>query len=358
MKRFLRFMMLLGSIFSIAVSFTSCDDGNGPDSNSTPPQEEVDKFADLYGYWLNSDMSGAIQISEGSTSQCKIQYYVYNVNLPQKYDEVTTYYSGENDMFSALYYDEYWGRCYNVTVRIDSYTQNRLILKNSSNGDNLSSYIFTRVSESEFYQYLTNGGNNTVTPSTGISESDFIGIWKYAGSIFNFKQGGSFDLYILTSASSSYYSNLYTGTWKYNSSTKQLVIDCSYSIYDDSWTIKDVTSTTIKTDRMDFTKEYSLPQKEQPEESNRLAGTNWSGRIDGDYVELSFKTNGTFTENYDGDKSTSTYTELDANTIIIGPGTVMYNTFGQSPIKFELNSNKTKLTFSGNYEKWEFTRMQ
>lgn len=90
--------------------------------------------------------------------------------------------------------------------------------------------------------------------------------------------------------------------------------------------------------------------------SSLLAGTNWSGTIDGDYVELSFKSNGTFVEIYDGDRSTSTYTELDSNTIIIGDGTVMSNTFGENPFHFELSSNKSTLTFSNNYDTWKLKR--
>lgn len=95
-----------------------------------------------------------------------------------------------------------------------------------------------------------------------------------------------------------------------------------------------------------------------PDAENPLAGTNWSGKIDGDYVELSFRSNGTFTENWAGDKSVSTYTILDDRTIVIGDYTVMSNTFGWNPFNFQLNSNKTSLTFWNQYERWTFSRKQ
>lgn len=104
-----------------------------------------------------------------------------------------------------------------------------------------------------------------------------------------------------------------------------------------------------------------LCTNDQPAGSNsggRLARTNWLGLIDGEYVELSFKNGGTFLENFAGEKCYSTYTELDDNKIIIGEGTVMYNTFGWKPVDFILNYNKSQLTIYDDYDEWVFYRMQ
>lgn len=202
------------------------------------------------------------------------------------------------------------------------------------------------------------------TPSTpNISESAFIGIWKIEDHVFELKSNGSLGYYWLTS----YYSNTYRdysdGTWSFDKKTSTLVLIRKFphdgSTYESEFIVKEVSNDyfTISTgDKV--TRQSSLPEKEQSTQSNQLAGTNWSARIDGDYVELSFKNNGTFTEIYAGEKATSTYTELDKNTIIIGDGTVMSNTFGENPFHFELNSNKTKVTFSGIGEKWTFNRKQ
>lgn len=261
MKNVLKLMMLFVMTFGISTMLTSCgddepetpvetpDDNNGDSDNS-------DNFADLYGYWINADKSGAMNIVKYSANQCKVLYYVYCEAFQKKYAEWESYYSG--GAFTVLApYNEYKSGCEAIYVKIKSSSYNKIVLVNSGSVNTLSSYIFSRVSEDEFFEYLENGG-----------------------------------------------------------------------------------------------------KKEPTGQQSQLAGTNWSARIDGDYVELSFKSNGTFTEIWSGEKSNSTYTELDSNTIIIGDGTVLSNIFGESPFNFSLNSNKTQLTLSDRFEKLVFTRKQ
>lgn len=86
-----------------------------------------------------------------------------------------------------------------------------------------------------------------------------------------------------------------------------------------------------------------------------LAGTKWSGKVDGDYVELSFSAYGTLTEKYDGEVTTSSYLELDGQ-LVFGEGSVAYNTFGENPVDFTVNSSVTTLRIYNKYDSWNFTR--
>ncbi len=91
-------------------------------------------------------------------------------------------------------------------------------------------------------------------------------------------------------------------------------------------------------------------------DNSLLQGTKWQGRVDGDLVTIEFKANGKFTETYDGYSTSDSYQVLDANTLLIGEKTVLSNTFG-SIVTFTLNYNKTKITFSNSYDKWELSRI-
>lgn len=359
MRKTTKFFMMLVASAGLAATITACgdDEPRQPESVDNAQTGEDDsseiESSDLWGYWINSDNTGAMHISRHTSGQSKVVYFVYSEQYPQKYADWESYYT-DGGSFTALSLS---GTA--VSVKISSSSYNKIVLKNNGNSGSLSSYVFSRVDEDAFYAYLQNGGENT--PEPGISEASLLGIWRFAGTVFHFREGGACDLYLLESTTSNFYTETNSGTWSLDATTRILTVKSqffsNYS-HSDQWTITEVSSDIIKTDRLDFTRESSLPQKVSSAQSGLLAGTNWSARIDGDYVELSFKTNGTFTETYAGDVSTSTYTELDSNTIIIGDGTVMSNTFGENPFRFELNANKTKLTFSGSGEVWSFSRKQ
>lgn len=260
MEKLLKLMMLFVMTLSISAVMTACggDDPDEPDPvvKPDPVDDDEDPFADLYGYWLNADKSGAMEIVKKTKSYCEIKYYVYSDKLKQKYEDCTTKLYNINGTFTAIEWEEEYERTSTLNVTISTHSYNQIVLKKYNGYGSLSSYVFSRASESAFYEYLTNGG------------------------------------------------------------------------------------------------------KGQSSSKGQLAGTNWSGTLDGTYIELSFKADGTFTELCEGEKTTSTYTELDANTIVIGPYTLMSNTFGEQPFNFEFNSNKSKVTFSNRFEKWTFTRKQ
>lgn len=356
------------SALCISTTLPACGDDEpspvvNPDDNngSNDDNNDADMFADLYGYWLNSDNTGAMRIEKGGSNNCKITYYTYNANQLQNFSKYVSTYSGGNSTFVALTPPKADGNCYNVSVTISTKSYTQIVLKEANGqGDHLSSYIFTRVTESEFYDYLTSGGNET--PTQGFSKSSFIGIWKVEDHVFELKANGTLGYYWLTSYYADTYRDYSDGTWSYDQKSSKLVLIRQFPSggeYKTEWTITDVTDNSFTTRQGETaTRQSSLPHKEETSQSSQLAGTNWSARIDGDYVELSFKNDGTFTETWAGDKATSTYTELDSNTIMIGDGTVLSNTFGESPFNFELNSNKTKLTLYDSFERLTFTRKQ
>lgn len=363
MTKVLKFLMLFVMTFGISTVLISCGDDE-PDSPVQTPEDpdSSDDFVDLYGYWINADKTGAMNIVKYSNNKCKVLYYVYCDEFTKKYAEWTDYYDGGT--FSVLApYNEYKHGCEAIKVKISYSSDNKIVLTNAGSGNSLSSYIFTRVSEDEFFEYLENGGNSS--SSQGFSKSSFIGIWKIADQVFELKSNGTLGWYYLTS----YYSNTFRdysdGTWSFDEKNSTLVLKYQSSTgyqFNHEWVITEMTDSYFIYRQGDYwdevTRQYSLPTKEQTPQQSQLAGTNWSARIDGDYVELSFKNDGKFTETWAGEKSTSTYTELDSNTIIIGDGTVLSNIFGESPFNFALNSNMTQLTLYDSFEKLVFTRKQ
>ena len=92
-----------------------------------------------------------------------------------------------------------------------------------------------------------------------------------------------------------------------------------------------------------------------PNEKTQLAGTSWSGIVDGDTpIEISFGTNGILTETCDGETEATPYTE-NGNTITFGDELLLYTTFGGSA-NFELNTNKTTLKIYNRFTTWELHR--
>ena len=168
--------MLFTAALVMPVMLTSCggDDDEPdvptPDQPSTPDEE--DKFADLYGYWMNADGTGAMVFTEESKSQCQVKYYVYTSTGIKDY---TSYYYGGENTFGALTPD---GK-YTVSVKISSSTQNRMVLKKSSGSgySELSSYVFTRIKSDEFYDYLETGNETPGGDPEDNGASMLIGTW-------------------------------------------------------------------------------------------------------------------------------------------------------------------------------------
>ena len=153
----IKYLSMLLAMLALSVSFVNC---SSDDDESQNPEPEVDIFENLYGYWINSDYSGAMEILEYSSNMCKILYYVYT-SEGLKTNE--SYYSpaSSSDYFWALTPN---GK--NIAVEVLSSSLNKLVLEDAyGQGNHLSSYVFSRVNESKFYEYLEgkssgNGGNN------------------------------------------------------------------------------------------------------------------------------------------------------------------------------------------------------
>ncbi len=92
--------------------------------------------------------------------------------------------------------------------------------------------------------------------------------------------------------------------------------------------------------------------------TSQLAGTRWGGRVDDFYIELDFRTNGTFKEmtRDSGIEETYTYRYKESgSTLLLEEGSVTANTFGDY-VEFSINSSKTELTLKGSFETWTLTR--
>lgn len=166
------FLMFMVAVVAMPAVFTSCGGDEKKETIEPPtPEPEEDKFENLYGYWINSDYSGAMEISEYSSAKCKIMYFVYTSEGIKNND---SYYRGGNDFFGAITPD---GE-YNVAVEVLSSSSNKLVLKDApGQGEHLSSYVFSRVSESEFYEYLEGSGNNGDNNEQEDDAKKLIGTW-------------------------------------------------------------------------------------------------------------------------------------------------------------------------------------
>lgn len=137
------YLLLTVVVVAMPAVLTSCGETNEP---------KEDKFENLYGYWINSDYSGAMEIVEGKNdSYCSVRYFVYT---PKGLISQERVYNG--NILGALTPD---GEEIGVVVLSNS--SNKLVLADHPGWESrLSSYVFSRVNESKFYEYLAGGDNN------------------------------------------------------------------------------------------------------------------------------------------------------------------------------------------------------
>ena len=107
---------------------------------------DINKFEDLYGYWINSDNTGAMEFTK-SGSDCNVRYYAHTTDGLESFSSTLYHYSGTSGTFIA-YTTEGDG----ISVRIISNTKNRIVLEKQSgySWENLSSYYFSRTTEKAF----------------------------------------------------------------------------------------------------------------------------------------------------------------------------------------------------------------
>lgn len=210
--------------------FAACG-GDKPDEPDYPQypnypgedEEESVDFSNLYGYWLNSDKSGAMAISEYSKTQCRIVYYVSFVGYEgdNRYFDHESYYS-KNGSFTVLTPFNYsiMG-CHHEYVKISSNSYNKIILAHhsypSTTNDGLSSYIFSRVSEKEFFDYLESGGSSGSESGDDEKEEDkLFGTWKGKDDDWTIKLTFYPSGKAVEEWSDGYYSDVTTGTYTYS----------------------------------------------------------------------------------------------------------------------------------------------
>lgn len=170
----------------LGFSLTSCGKDEPETPTVTEPTEPTepayDQFEDLYGYWLNADKSGAMNIVKDSEQSCKILYYVYMPAYMFDYYIKEDYYAGTS--FSVLGpYNQSFSGCRFIRVKISSNSYNKIVLNNYGDGYNLSSYIFSRVSEDEFYNYLENGDEDFELASSMLIGTWLVNSYKGKGTI-------------------------------------------------------------------------------------------------------------------------------------------------------------------------------
>lgn len=161
-----RIFILLAFVMAAMTSmtFVAC----GDDDPNLDPEE--DKFENLYGYWINSDYSGAMEILEYSATECKIMYFVCTPEGLK--NNGGSYYRGDSGSFWVLTPD---GE-HKIPVEVLSSSLDKLVLEDASvQVNHLSSYVFSRVNESKFYEYLESksGDNNEQEDDT----KKLIGTW-------------------------------------------------------------------------------------------------------------------------------------------------------------------------------------
>ncbi len=164
-------LLLIATIVVLPTTLTSCgdDEPETPENpNPNPGDDEEDKFTDLYGYWLNTDKSGAMSIELYTKSQCKVIYYAFSKDRSKLYTK-TSYYAGSSGSITALVPSS----TRDLSVHIQTSTPDRILLQKDNNqADDLTSYIFNRVTEDAFFEFLEGGNNNHEDDSKKL-----IGTW-------------------------------------------------------------------------------------------------------------------------------------------------------------------------------------
>ncbi|MCM1141679.1 MAG: hypothetical protein NC453_24170 [Muribaculum sp.] len=361
MKQLFFSILLLLTMVLFSTSLTSCG-GDEPDTPETPtnpsnPDSENDPFVDLYGYWLNTDKTGAMQISKYTASQCRVLYYAYDLSGKKLYDYESYYYGGKASFTTLV---PATSGVYNLSVKISTSTATRIALvKNSGQGDDLSSYIFNRVNEDSFFDYLE-GKNNSGSQSE-ISSNDFIGKWNHPSGayVIDLQSAGICYLYILKSWKGDTYTEMVIGTWEYNLSSQKLTLTSFKGKIEETVSAANFPD-DFTTNQGKWTKCNVLPVEESNEDASKLYGT-WVGKDYGDTYTITFYSNGTAKEVWsDGEDTESisgkySYSNGKITEWLKGKGSILENTLGECPWPVEFQSS-TKMTLGSGYSKITFTK--
>lgn len=168
MQKFLFRILLLVAAISL-IPLSSCKDDDDDD------KDVVESWMKPYiGYWVNSDHTTGLQITQsGGSSMLFTKSFTHGNNGALYTYESLIKFDGDNFWVHNTM-DE------SVHVKIDSATSSKLILKQLSSYS-LSSYIFSRVTESEFEDFLegsTSSGNGGSGTTTDPELQKLLGSWK------------------------------------------------------------------------------------------------------------------------------------------------------------------------------------
>lgn len=201
-----------------------------------------------------------MEIVKTTSSYCTVKYYVYTTD---GVESCSSNYYGGNSSFQVLTPTD----CEKFPVIISTSSASKIFLEKSGgySWQKLTSYLFNRVKESEFYSYIGNGGNGG-NQGSGDDAGKLLGTWK--------GKDGS-ETYTITFYSSGkaieewsdgYDSERLVGTYKYSDGTitewnfedgsilMNVLNECPWKV-----TFKSATSMTLKsvysTGSMTFTKQ-------------------------------------------------------------------------------------------------------
>ena len=246
----IQFLLLMAAVAIMPMLMASCEKDEptnvNPPSNTDPEEPEEDEFEDLYGYWINSDNTGAMEFAK-SGAKCNVRYYA-PTNDGLKSMSSSLYSVGTG--FNAISTDGG-----HTQVRIVSNSKNRIVLEKTGAYNtwvDLSSYSFSRTTEKAFYDFLEGGKDEPNDPEESDDAAKLIGSWKYNDYgdefILTFYSNGNAREECYMDGDFTYSEN---GTYKYSNGkiTEWSIIDegsaFAQTFSDVPWTVKFISSTKM-----------------------------------------------------------------------------------------------------------------
>lgn len=363
MRRIISLLLLIATIVVMPTMLTSCgdDEPDTTDTSVTPNSgdyDEEDKFTDLYGYWINTDNSGAISIEQYTNEQCKVVYYAFDNNNNKLYN--FTSYLVVGGSITALVPTS--NGAYYHSIKIQTSTPNRILFVKNYGQDELTSYLFNRISENEFFNYLQNGpSQEDQNGEQKIDPIGFVGSWysPLGLSVDTYQSNGTGTRYFLTEAYGDTYSESYDFTWAYVDDIKLLRIyytDRNY--YANENVVSADFPDSFTTQRGKWTKCNTLPKEESNDDASKLYGT-WVGKDFDETYTITFYSDGNakevWTDGYTSETTTGTYEFSNGKITSWVKYSILSNALGDCPWSVTFNSANS-ITLDSGLNKMTFTK--